>query len=660
MARLRKILNVFISAPLSLFFALVFSYYSGYLREYSLFESVQKLGLACLRYGRKQLLILTAVLFIFLAFTPKKIKLEKMRVFWSAFFSCLLTVLVFLRDGIGAPAFRVLCWGFIFLSASFLLFLYLVYDFEVYLANKNRIKILKDKEYKCAQRLWTDYKYPFVSTVIFGFIAYGWFFVNKILNFDELYNLFGKGAEIESGRWGLPLVSYLIPDVSIPWLWGIIALIMMAVSVCLIVNITGIKNHILQCLVAGVIVSFPAETATMLYMFTVPSYAFAFLLSVFSVKIISTKQGKRALKILLAVLFEVFSVSIYQANVAVTSTLLVLLLIFDLIHESEAEGFFIHFLKKSISYLVFLIISMALYYSVTLVIQKVTGIGFTNYSNRALENSRSVFQKVLYALNTFGDVYSKQINGIVRSEVSEILHVIVIHIGYFSGFYYCIKKNFKWKEKILLFSLYAVILLPLSISCLNLFLNPLSLHAVTMMSYAMIFVFSAKMVELVSEEDLLPGSRNIISLLISVIIIFNTYYSNVIGLRMYIEYENAYSAYTTILSDMQSLPDYKAEYKIALAGVLPEGDFMENFGLTDENSVFGVSSFRNNYSRNELIQQYLGYDVQFASSREVNIIRETEEYKDMPVYPNYGFIRIIDNYVVVKLSEKSEGYFRSN
>lgn len=658
---IRKAVTACLSGGFAVLFALILSYHPGYLREYSLLSSVRTLGLSSLRYGRRELLVLAAVLFLIFAFSARSLRLNKSVFSRAAFFSGLLTALIFLRDLIGVPALRAAGWSILFFVLMLAPFVSIICLFDFYLQNKERIRIRRERDALRAKEIVSAYKLPFLSTVAFGLIAYGWFFTNKILNFDELYNLFGKGAEIELGRWGLPVISLLLPDVSVPWLWGLLALLLLAAAVCLILSLIGIENRLLQCLVAGVIVSFPAETATVLYMFMVPSSALAFFLAVAAVKLLRTAKQKRFLCGSLAVLAEVFSVSIYQANVTVTSTLLVLLLILDFFsEEAEKSDFIGKLLKKSVSYFAFLILSMGVYYALTLAVQKVTGIGFSGYSDRALENGSSLLQRILLTFRTFGNVYSSQVNGIIRSEVAEVLHVLVVLIGYFAGFFVCIKKFSGCRGRIALFAVYTVILLPMSISGLNLFLNPDSLHAVTMMSYALVFVFTAKMTDLVSKEELLPGSANVLSLLIAAIITGNVWYSNVIGLRMYMEYENAYSAYTAILSDIQSLPDYKAEYKIALGGILPVGDYTDRFGLTEENSVFGVSSFRNDYSRNEFIQQYLGYDAQIANSHEVNMLRETPEYAEMPVYPNAGFVKVIDGYVMVKLSDGGENYYRGD
>ena len=64
-------------------------------------------------------------------------------------------------------------------------------------------------------RLWESTardRLPFVSALIFGLAAHMFAFTNKLVNADEIESLFGKGATVTSGRWGLEAVKLIFPD----------------------------------------------------------------------------------------------------------------------------------------------------------------------------------------------------------------------------------------------------------------------------------------------------------------------------------------------------------------------------------------------------------------------------------------------------------------
>ena len=73
---------------------------------------------------------------------------------------------------------------------------------------------------------------PLASFFAVGFLAHMYAFTNKLLNADETAALFSKGATVTSGRWGLEAVKLIFPDVSMPWIYGVISLALIAAAVC--------------------------------------------------------------------------------------------------------------------------------------------------------------------------------------------------------------------------------------------------------------------------------------------------------------------------------------------------------------------------------------------------------------------------------------------
>ena len=69
-----------------------------------------------------------------------------------------------------------------------------------------------------------------------GFLAFSFAFCNKLLNADEIGALFGKGTTISSGRWALKLTSLLLPDVSMPWLYGVLSVLLLSAAAAVVVR----------------------------------------------------------------------------------------------------------------------------------------------------------------------------------------------------------------------------------------------------------------------------------------------------------------------------------------------------------------------------------------------------------------------------------------
>ena len=181
-----------------------------------------------------------------------------------------------------------------------------------------------------------EYRYAFLGALVCGLLAYMYAFTNNLVNLDGLYYLFGKGATLESGRWGLVLLSSVFPDYAMPWVYGMLSLLLISWGIALCIHIFRIHNKPLQFFVAGLMVTFPSMAATMTYTFTISSYAVAFLLAIIPVYLVAFRE--RTIKnTLFAVVSIVLCVSIYQAYIAITASLLLLVLIQRVLWEKETE-----------------------------------------------------------------------------------------------------------------------------------------------------------------------------------------------------------------------------------------------------------------------------------------------------------------------------------
>ncbi|MBR1566366.1 MAG: glucosyltransferase domain-containing protein, partial [Oscillospiraceae bacterium] len=207
---------------------------------------------------------------------------------------------------------------------------------------------------------------PFFSALGFGLLAYGFCMLNKIPVGDDLnpLGLFGKGATTESGRYGLELLRYVMPDASMPWIYGLMSILLLSAAVCVTVRIFEIRSPVLQILSAGVFICFPAQAGTMLYMFTAAPYALAMLLSATGVwYFITGGKGRWFISPLLIS----FSCSIYQGYLSIAASFCVIRMIVLLCRsEKTAPAVF----RAGVKMLAMLLASLALYGLALLVASK--------------------------------------------------------------------------------------------------------------------------------------------------------------------------------------------------------------------------------------------------------------------------------------------------
>lgn len=79
-------------------------------------------------------------------------------------------------------------------------------------------------------RIIREYRYVIFGTMLIGLLAYAFAFTNKIPNHDDLAALFSKGTTGQSGRFGLQWLTRIFPNYSMPWIYGILSLAIIAVG----------------------------------------------------------------------------------------------------------------------------------------------------------------------------------------------------------------------------------------------------------------------------------------------------------------------------------------------------------------------------------------------------------------------------------------------
>lgn len=481
-------------------------------------------------------------------------------------------------------------------------------------------------------------KVPFFATLLFGLLSHMFAFTNKFPNDDDIYQLFGKGWTIGSGRWGLELMRIVFPDFSMPWIYGVISLILIAIAVSITVRLFSIRSSILQALLAGLVISFPSLTGTFCYMFTSTSYAVSFLLSVIAVDLYLKEDWK---KTVLASILCIFALSIYQAYISIVASFFLIVLIQRIVLE---KSIWKEILAGGLRMVCFLCVVLAVYYVSVHLALHVTNTKFTNLaeSNFTTETV-NLLRRVYVAYANFAYLFTRSRWGLIGTPVSCIAHLILIAVSIAETLH---SRNKKWKNTFLLVLL--AVVFPLAINCMYLITEEEAVHTLVLYGFVSAYVLVIVLMEALMQRRYF--AKDILLSALTVILIGNIYVANQTYLNMHIAYENAYSFYTSLIGQVKQTPGFDEEKKLALIG---ESENLVHYA--DElggNYIKGLNQdLINVYSREQYIKYYIGFDIQFASEEEKSEIIETATFEKMPEYPWYGSVAIIDDYVVVKLDE---------
>lgn len=483
------------------------------------------------------------------------------------------------------------------------------------------------------------YKVPILSSSFTALTAYMFMFTNKIINWDDLQYLFAKGGTLTSGRWGLYILEYIFPNYSMPWLWGVVSCVLLIIAICIIIDVFKIENKFLQGFLAAIIIAFSSEIGTFFYMFTSTSYAIAFLLAVLAVRLY---LNSGVIWKIAGVLCAVFSMGIYQAYIAITASFFVLLLIKDLLNS---EKDWLTVIKDGIKFVVYLLIIGCIYYGVTTVVLNITGNELNSWATKATSDSSGILNRIIRSWKLFAAMVLLREYGLETTTLSCIAHIVFLAFtGLISLLVLIKKKNI---FKFLLFGVLAVVALPLSINCLVILIGEEGVHALTLYSFISVYIFGAIVIDILKTEKGKNILKDLIYVLLCIIIVSNIYVANKSYLKQYLIYENTFSFYQSIITQVQQTPGFDEKSKLVVLGnIEKDSSYLENFG---DDTIYGLCGFKGESISDEFITYYLGFDIPIASEEEKAMLINKEEVKNMPTYPYYGYIQEIDDYIVVKI-----------
>ena len=478
---------------------------------------------------------------------------------------------------------------------------------------------------------------PFFSALLFGLAAHGFWLTNKLPFDDDLPNLFTKGATWVSGRYGLELLRLVMPDVSMPWIYGLMSLCFLALAVCLTVRLFHIGSRVLQVLLAGALVCFPAEGATMGYAFTAAPYALALLLSVAGVWCFAAKlRGKW----LLAPLAIAFSCSVYQGYFAFAASFCVIGMLRALVSEGKSarEVFF-----YGLRLLAMLLLALALYGLAVLVASKLLGLPLLG---EAVNSRQSIALRAAVAYSAWLKTLFKGYFAYVPTPVSLALHLLLLLA---SGAALLLRLRGERDGKRIALLALLLVLFPLSCYCLYLMADNAYIHSLALYPFASLYVLCAVLLDAPAP----PAGKRLraaASLALAGIVLGGAYFSNALGLYAKLQYEETSALYTSVVARVFSLPDFDEGCRVAIIGNAPAArwDAGEKFPF-EKLQLPGVNITDVRQAEN-VIRIYLGFDLPFAEEAEIEALAESGALDGMPVWPWEGAVKRIGDLAVVNFA----------
>ncbi len=184
------------------------------------------------------------------------------------------------------------------------------------------------------------FKLILISAGLWGLLAHGMALCNKY-SFHDDATLFDVGATYSSGRWMLGFLDeYVIkltgsPHYSLPLFNGLSVILFIGLACILLSDLLEIEDVAMNIGLAGIMMAFPVVTGLFGYNFTAPYYFFGTLCGVFGGCLLC--RVSKWYSYIGGILLMASSVGVYQANLAVCVSLMLVYFIKITVNKENPE-----------------------------------------------------------------------------------------------------------------------------------------------------------------------------------------------------------------------------------------------------------------------------------------------------------------------------------
>ncbi|MDD6058043.1 MAG: glucosyltransferase domain-containing protein [Clostridiales bacterium] len=499
-----------------------------------------------------------------------------------------------------------------------------------------------------------EWKTGVAAVWILGLLAHAYRFFNFLPTWDSMFNFKGVGQTHSLGRIFLGFFGRLSSEYDLPWVNGALSLIYISIAVILLIELFQLKSRMASVLLAGLIVSFPTVTSAFAYMFTADPYMAAFFMSVLAVYL--TKKYKYGL--LLGMVSLGLSIGIYQAYICVSLVLILMLVIQALLLERKTCKETVLGNWKQLPMLlggfVFYKIAMFLiftYYETVYGYDMTTG-AYQGIDSMGIMTLAQYKEGIRKTLVNWAHMWCLQ-NGIRGTNKYGLIHLVLMG-GIVLGTVLLIVKHRMWKKNVwgIVLTAAALCAMPFAAFAINLASPHVGYHTLMEMGvcffYILLLLYLEKGKWEKKEEKILKGFGIFV---LAVICYLNTLNANYAYFQMNLSYEKSYSVCSDILQKIEELDEYPAVTRVAIMG-----DYHAKSGDLEDlaPAIMGVSQdvfLTGDYHYVSMWNHVFGREFGTVEWEEKEAIRETEEYRNMPLYPAKGSVAVIEGIIVVRMAE---------
>ncbi len=560
--------------------------------------------------------------------------------------------------------------------------------------------------YKIANALYERFnankrlKCSLISSIIICMIAHGYSYFNEYFARDRfmffnhksriwnVYNAkYSSGTSIVSERWLLMLLPHPMHGGHLPWLNGILTMLIFGVAVYLICRVLDISSSV--GIFASAVLTATNYSVICGHFYESATVSIALLMACISAWFWYRDDFHVILRIIGSSAFFCFSLSYYGGYTSVAPSLVILSLFYatlHLLHEADTStsdtAHCKHMVLRGLEYIASMVIGTAIEYLIIRVSMYVQSAQIQDYGGKtALVEGTSAgdfISNIILAYkqgvkwSVFGEPLMLRWMGIaIVISMAVILFIYVIRGIRHSAVLYVLLG-------------FLAIVYPLSAGLIYV-LSFNNVHHLMMFTAVIIYIGHVRMLELyfstcdhtdrITEEKMTSNRiwtvlGNISEFVLSVVFLVFTcrsiLISNMSYLRIQTESQRAQTIAMNVMEHIEHCEGFTGNENVVFYGFVINNEYLNHSIYEDSETLdildgvpfvdkSGVSAIRHPYDLVEIIDEiytpnmymeyYVDNDSGFFTENEV------QEIKDMPVFPADGSVRKFDDEIVVKFTD---------
>ncbi len=504
----------------------------------------------------------------------------------------------------------------------------------------------------------------FLITIITSMIVHFQLYALMITGPDTLINSMYHQAdvwELMLLRFGLYFMQVIKGNIVSPILSTLISSIFLGITILLVIDIFKIKNKYLKYITALLLVVAPNISATLTFFYCSDAYILGMLLATLSVYIMRKFEEKKW-PIFLGGVLLALAMGMYQTYLSVTMVLISGTLLIDTLNNKGIKKIFIDLVR----YILMGVIGIGLFYAISHIILIIANLSVSDYSGA---NSIGITSILSNLLKLLPEAYQSFFNYFFNDKMipntiwhTNILYIIIFVIELIATIYLVVKNKVYKKVSNIVLTIILIAIMPICFGIIEIIVPDTDIHI--LMACSMIFIFPIffKILELLPKDNFSKVIKYII-VGCSIIVAWNyIWQDNASYIAINSMQNQAINTASRLVTHIEELDEYTPEMPVLLLGGLENNEYLSRENTTIEaKKVFDRSWgfisekstiwWGNLDSWRKIFYEYVGANLKLVSEWESTDILESDEFKTMKYYPEKDGIKIINNTVVVRLSD---------